>query len=306
MKSNTQSTKNALTTTEQRLGMDTKNNVPAMDQQQQQQQQSLELSWDTILLTPDNFKSMRPPSLPKDSLKTKHSSIQDFILDHSRSQSNSKSSSFNIKKLESGTSTETTNIDLLELLAKKDKLNNSSQVDITTSSKVGTTINSSLSPSSPLKTPMKVERWAGAAFSNSPAPSSLPMPSFRSATTVDNNSQLPIKSKQDPTRLNFSPPKKLVEQPTKPEQQLPTKQPKINSNKKTRPLSPSKKQYVPKSQPVPMAQTNNSNDNNNGSSSSSSSSSSQQSSPSQSPPRQDLDQLTNHLKMMLNICSVQS
>jgi len=335
--------------------------------------------WDSMLLTPDNIKNMKPQVQNQiDFLKNKQPSLQEFILEYSHGQSSSSNhKSANVADAPSSVdssstsnSTEKKTVNLLELLAKKD---NSSPPSNSKGAMSSEPINPQPSTgsryASPSKSPVKSERWAGAAFSNSPAPSSLPIPAFaldQSSPSLSSSLERNASPYKQPTRSNFSPLKSPMDQPfssTKSlQQELPTKQPKPIL-KKSRPTSPpnatssspssslsvsaKQKQYVPKAQsqlvqsetatPISPAITNHM--------SSKAQVNAQEQVPDtpsslpkallvaaqhhqhhqyqypnqqqhqalqggvvlpSSSPAQNLDQLSNQLKMMLNICPVRS
>lgn len=343
-----------------------------------------DLDWDSMLLTPENIKNMKPQvQNQKDFLKNKQPSLQEFILEYSHGQnssSNDKSakvadvpSSVDSTSTSNSTSTEKKTVNLLELLAKKD--NSSSPPSNSKGAMSSEPINPQPSTSryaSPFKSPVKSERWAGAAFSNSPAPSSLPIPVFaldESSSSSSSSSSLERNDSpyKQPTRSNFSPLKNQIDQPFSSakslQQELPTKQPKPIL-KKSRPTSPptatsstpstlsasaKQKQYVPKAQSqLVQSQTGTTITpaNSNHMSSKAQVNAQEQvpvitsslpkallvaaqhhqhhqyqypNQPQQqhqalqggvvlpfSSPAQDLDQLSNQLKMMLNICPVRS
>jgi len=251
--------------------------------------------WDETLLTPENIKNMKPVS-SKDVSSTLTPSLQLFILGCSTeapSLPSKKSVDSPISKIPSkelfveplksttysseptkNSTTIMTPINLLELLAKKDPM---AQIQTVPVKEVPST--PKRNNSSPTKSS---ERWAGAAFSNSPAPSSLPIPSENLRMLSPNASQ-----KQAPTQLAFSPKKTTNSDPSSSPSRdhLPTKQPKPILKKANRPPTPPKKvHYLPKTQvnseTTPVSPS--------------------------SPPTHDLDQLSTYLKSILNICPVNS
>lgn len=196
------------------------------------------------LLTPENFKNMRP----QNNLKSQQST-----------------QSFNIQISPS----KTQQSELSPLKSMSNQTNTSSK-------------NQQSKKNTEPKTPTKEERFAGAAFSNSPAPSSLPLPHFQAENVA-------------PNHYEHSQPKKLEFSPTKNDSIPVSSLPKsiLKNNTKNRPTTPPKK-YQPKptngsvnartTTPVSMPISS-------------------------SPPTHDtsnLDQLSNHLKMMLKIGVVQS
>jgi len=193
-----------------------------------------------FLLTPDNLKNL--------TTKTK----QEKIVDNSGP------------------------IKLLDLLAKKEL---ASSKDISSSESASRISSTSIPTVSPSVNKCSPDRWAGHAFSNSPTPGCLPIPSF-----IDNEIQ--------PTRLTFSPTKqdsptiKNLDSPLT-SQTIPTRQPRPNTK-----LSPSKKQYAPKPmnrKDLPLTRD-----------------SAQTMVIQSSPPTHDLEVLSRNLRNMLNIDPIQS
>jgi hypothetical protein len=265
--------------------------------------------WDDMLLTPDNIKNILISS-PAKSVTPLHPSVQEFILNHSSpskeiptTPSFSKSKEF--AKENVAEQSKPSPINLLDLLAQKTSQNPVDSTPVKESTIPKPTPLASLpstpngtkkNPTSPTKQTPSSERWAGAAFFNSPAPTALPIPSFASPLS-------PAEMQTSPAtkRLMFSPKKSENSSTTNGAalQQFPTKQPRPNSNVKknsARPASPPKKLYVPKSGsetkseapeptqiPVPVPAV------------------------ASFPPMHSapsLDQISSHLKMMLNICNV--
>jgi len=209
---------------------------------------------DEELLTPENFKSLRP-NTQKTTL-TRHESLQTVVQQFSPKNGDS----------------ETNNGLIINRKKSKDSTRRSSFHEI---------------PQNGGKTPTRdTERFAGAAFSNSPAPSSLPIPKFEGSEQSRNKDI----SNVQPTRLSFSPPK---------ENNNNTKQPKSilkNGTRNQRNDSPTKKQYFQMDQNGP----------NDSSKSSMQDNMKTINYVNTSPQKPQLDQLSNQLKSLLNICPVQS
>jgi len=172
---------------------------------------------DDELLTPENFKSLRPnnPNTQKTPI-TRHESlptiVQQFSPKNDGEINNGLSININRKK-------------------SKETIKRASFHEV---------------PQNGGKTPTRdTERFAGAAFSNSPSPSSLPIPKFEGNSQTGKNNDI---SNVQPTRLSFSPPSKENNKQPKSILKNGTRNSQRNNN------SPTKKAILPKRNELSNAQ----------------------------------------------------